>query len=179
MQNKTMRWRTVRPGVQGFTLIEMVMIIVVMGIMAVLAVPLISSFSTLAVSEAARKIQGDLRYAQELAVTSNLHTRVAFSTGSNNYTVTQDNGSGTYVAIVDPLTKASSFVVSFSTITEYKNLSITAVSFGGQTTLEFDALGRPYSVSGGTATIFAADGTVTLNSATVITVTRGTGMVSF
>ncbi len=150
---------------------------VILLVLAAVAIPLISNFGTLAVTEAATKVQADLRYAKELAITSNLHTRVAFSTGSNNYTITQDNGTGTFVNITDPLTKATSFTVSFTTLTEYKGVSITAVSFAGQTTLEFDALGRPYSVNAGVATILGSDGTITLNGATVITVTKNTGSI--
>lgn len=165
----------------GFTLTELIMVVVILGVLAVAAIPIINNFVEAWRPDAARMIQANLRYAEELAVTSNRHTRIAFNVAGNSYTITQETsaGSGTYANIANPATKENPFTVDFDTLSEFQGITISAVSFDGQTTLEFDSLGRPYSVSGSTPTLLAANGSITLNGALTITVTKNTGLVSF
>ena len=71
--------RVVRPVHQGgFTLVELVIIIVLIGILAVVAIPSFDYTNTQAAA-ATRKLIEDLRYAQNLAVSTQIRHGLVFS----------------------------------------------------------------------------------------------------
>ena len=65
-------------GDLGFTLIELVMIIVLVGLVAVMAAPRLADITGIKASATARKLQADISYAQDLAMTRNQRHRVVF-----------------------------------------------------------------------------------------------------
>lgn len=161
---------------KAFTLIELVVTIIILAIIAVVAVPRITDIIQNRQLVAARKIQADLRWAQQFAVNKNCRTRVAFNAGAESYTVSE-NTSLSFVTATDPTTN-SSFTVTLNT-GQYAGVEISSVSFDGQNTVEFDPLGKPYASDGtGSPPALAATGTVSLPNSISITVTPETGKVS-
>lgn len=105
---------------QGFTLMEMMIGIALIGILTVVAVPNIALFSSgYKLRGAAREVATDLQYARLLAVKENRDIRVDFST--NSYQVVRVSG-GTVV-------KSRSFSSDYSNVT-LTNVSITFYSRG-------------------------------------------------
>lgn len=104
----------------GFSLVEMLVVIAVMGTLLVIAIPDIVRFSSgFKLGGAAREVATDLQYARLLAVKENRDIRVDFST--NSYQVVRVSG-GTVV-------KSRSFSTDYSNVT-LTNVSITFYSRG-------------------------------------------------
>lgn len=68
----------------GFTLIESVLAVIIIGMLAVIAVPKIMSTDREIVHIAARKITNDMRYARSLAITNVNEYVVNFNTSGSN-----------------------------------------------------------------------------------------------
>lgn len=156
-------------GERGFTLIELIVVMTALGLLIWVALP--RSFgSDMHLYTAARQLQSDVRYAQELAMTMGKRHRIRFyATPTNQYRIVKFDGSE--VDVGNPLTGAASFVVDLNNPPPAVQLDSGAPSY-----LEFDSLGRPFDSAG----LLTADKAISLNSgAKVITVTRETGRVSY
>lgn len=139
----------------GFTLIELVVIIVLLAIIAAVAIPRLGDVTSMKAAATAAKIKSDIRYAQELAMTRNQHVCVYFNTapalnpGYAVYTIASNtNNNGTWcddagIVAQDPTGKGG-LSVEFSG--DYAG--VTASS--SVNPIEFNSLGRP---TGGATTI--------------------------
>ena len=89
---------------KGFTFIELVMVIVLIGIIAVYAAPRLSNVTDTKAGAFVDKLRADIRYAQNLAMTGNQRYRVYFNGSgggapASGYSVVNDaNGNGTWGA---------------------------------------------------------------------------------
>ena len=159
----------------GFTLIELVMIIVLLTLVAMTAAPRLANILGVKASATARKLQADMVYAQDLAMTRNRRHRVVFPS-TTSYEVrdaagtlaTNPDGGGGFAVTMDP-----GITLSWS-------LNGDAALNRG---VEFDSLGRPYFYSGVTpSTVDLAAGTIkTWSGGTqqqTVTVQPQTGKVS-
>jgi len=133
---------------KGFTLIEMISVILIVGILGAVAVPMFST-ATIDISMAGNTIQGDIQYTQELAMTRNQNVSIILNTGTT-YDVPTDPG-GVYPQ---------------ETRKFPSGISITT---GG--TIEFNGFGEKV---GGTQAIILSSGEGTVT----ITVEQITGRVS-
>jgi prepilin-type N-terminal cleavage/methylation domain-containing protein len=79
-------------GLRGFTLVEILVVVVILGITATLALPMMST-SSVKLSSAAQVVMSDLMYAQNYAITHQTYVYVAFCS-SKNYRVYTWNGVG-------------------------------------------------------------------------------------
>src|SRR5574341_307506 len=165
---------------KGFTLIELVMVIVLIGIISVFIAPRLGNITTTNAGPFMDKFRADIRYAQNLAMTRNLRSRVDFST-PNQYSV-QSSTTGTcsaFPAAVDPATSGA-FTVVLNT-GDYDGITLTLPPM---TCLEYDSLGRPYDCTGiGLICSTLSSGmTVTINASGVaagsVTVSSQTGAVN-
>lgn len=161
---------------RGFTLIELIAVLIVLAIMSVVGAASLSGTARAREAAAARQIRSDLAFARQLAVASGRPAWVTFSTSADTYTLLAQTGTTTGLAnaqtLTDPATR-SPFVIRLGE-GAYAGVDITAASFDGGATVGFDTLGRPIS---STATLLAADGSVTLSGGTLITVTARTGAI--
>ena len=69
----------------GFTLIEIIIVVVILGIAAAMAVPMFSGAADMQLRSAANRIAADLDYAKGLAVTHQQPFTVVFSTAGESY----------------------------------------------------------------------------------------------
>lgn len=162
----------------GFTLIELVIIIVILGILAGVAIPKID-LTNLRINLAAEKVQSDIRYTQRLAMDIQKRTDIVFSTTNDNYTVYIEDSPGTWVAATDPRTR-DNFTVQLNQ-DEFAVVDITAVFFNAANrALLFDKFGTPYdyNITTGVATLLLDPAWVRLNGTRDIRVTQNTGKVS-
>jgi len=73
---------------QGFTLIEMVVVVLIMGIMFGMSIPAFQSFRRTHLLQAGtQSVLGELRLARQKAIGLQRDQRITFSTGANHYSV--------------------------------------------------------------------------------------------
>lgn len=153
---------------KGFTLIELVMILVLIGIIAAVAVPRLGDVTGMKSSSFADKLRADIRYAQNLAMTENqryrVYVNIAPAPAPAGYAVANDtDGDGTWGEAgefaADP---AGSGNLSITlNAGEYAGITVAPNTF-----VEFDALGRP-TVGGGTVLTLSPGGaTITITAQT-------------
>jgi type II secretion system protein H len=114
-----------KPAHHGFTLIELVTVMSMLGIVAALALPRWSPSDSTVVTQAQR-LARDLRHAQSLALSQGRRLNFQLQSASN-YRVTDSSGT----TVTDPATSAP-----FSVTLE------NSVTLAGND-LAFDSLGRP------------------------------------
>lgn len=135
----------------GFTLIEILVVVVILGIVSAVILPQIGTRDDLKVASAARTVMADLLYAQSRAVTTQKTHYIVFNTTSKKYDV-MDAISPQHI-ITHPVSQ-SQYEQVFG-VAPLDNVNFGTVSFDGQTTLAFDALGSPYSYNISTGTMSA------------------------
>src|SRR4051812_3839955 len=103
--------RTSNQPRHGFTLIEILSVVVILGIISAVVLPQMSSRDDQRAATAARVVMSDLLYAQNCAVAKQKVHYVKFNTSGQNYSVL-DALLPTANVIKNPVT-ASTFVVQF------------------------------------------------------------------
>jgi prepilin-type N-terminal cleavage/methylation domain-containing protein len=151
---------------RGFTLVEILAVVVILGIASVLVIPNLGTRNDQYVAAASRVVMADLMYAQSQAIVTQNLVYVNFNTGTQQYSLTTTAPDVTPVVYVTNPTTNSNYTTTFasSTVAQLQRDSFTTPSFGGTTCLAFDELGQPYSVnvSTGAASLLSANGTVPL-----------------
>ena len=71
----------------GFTLVEIIVVVVILGIAALIAVPMFSGAADMQVRSAANRVAADLDYAKGLAVTHQKNYSVVFYPASESYDI--------------------------------------------------------------------------------------------
>ena len=170
-----------RARTRGFTLVEILTVVVILGIAAAVVIPHISDRSDLRAAAGARVVMADLLWAQNRAIATQKTHYVHFDTVAQRYSLYDDLAMTT--ALVHPVHNEP-FVQKFN----YNgwmgipDVSLYAVDFSGQQIIAFDALGQPLAVSSdGAVTELDADGKIVLSSGTYqiqLTVKPFTGAIS-
>ncbi len=152
---------------KGFTLIELVVILVLLGIIAAFVAPRLGGVTDSKAAAFADKLRADIRYAQALAMSEGRRYRVYVNTSpapNPGYAVVNDaNGNGTWgeagEAAVDPAGGGNLSVTLNSG--EFTGITVSTPA-GGY--IEFNSLGAP-TAGGVTLTVYGdavAAGTVTI-----------------
>lgn len=170
-------------GEAGFTLVEAVLIILLVMILAAGVFPRAGNMTGAKAAAAARKLQSDIAYAQQLAMVQNLRYRVYFNTPpqtpASGYAVVNDaDGNATWGEAgefaVDPVT-GGNLSVALNT-GDYAGITISAVGFTGSY-VEFNSLGVPSD--GGAVWVAAKSVSVTGGGTTrSVAVQHETGRIS-
>ena len=148
----------------GFTLAEVMLVIVILAIAAMLALPLATSGASTQLKSAATIIASDLEYAKSMAISRGRNYSVVFNTGAESYQIEDANG----VLIKHPV-KKSWYTVNFATDSRLNQVDISSADFGDTSeTVGFDYLGSPYNGSGdplnsGVVTLRTGSSTMTVN----------------
>ena len=145
---------------KGYTLIELVMVISLLGLVAIAVVTISPSPNTSRLQAAAREVQSTIEMAKNYAMTTRTTHGVDF-VASGALTVYQ---STTATPIANPLDKQD-WILTLSN--RYPNISIQS-----NYTVEFNSLGSP--TTGGGGSVVLTDGTNTKT----IAVTANTGKVN-
>lgn len=157
---------------RGFTLIELVIVIVILGIIAATVLVSGTAKGPIRLEAACQRIATDLRYMQEMAMAEQVRFGVSFDTGDESYFGYRVNTSN---KAKDPHTQGD-LEVEFDEMREFNEIGIVSTDFSNA--LEFDSAGAPYD---GNGTLLSSEGVVTLtdgsNSKTV-RIEPATGKVS-
>lgn len=121
----------------GFTLLELLIVMVILAIAAAMVIPNISSGKDLEATSAARLITADLEYAQNMAITHQEPVTVTFSVSSESYTLSNTSG-----PLIHPMTKTA-YTIALASQQGFSGLDIVSANFGGSDTVSFDEIGTP------------------------------------
>lgn len=167
-EKKTVITANLRAGGNGFTLIEILLVVVIIAIAATIAIPMIGSTSGMQIQSAANIISADLEYAKSMAISRQKNYSVVFNPAGDYYEVHDQNG-----IIRHPVKKGFDYKVDFRSDSRLDKVVIDNVNFdpGSSNTITFDYLGSPHSGSGasppdlnsGTISIKAGDFTMTIS----------------
>ena len=179
--------RTVRPR-RGFTLVEILAVVVILGIASAIIIPQIGSRDDLRAAAASRTLVADLIYAQNMAISTGTTTYVRFDVDDDSYALitnpTTTSPWGTRLS--HPITQtdyiakfgATSTVVTqtgFGLKSLDAKVAITSAVFNGtdpdhqnMVTIGFDDLGSPFVFN------HALNESSELSDQGVIVVTSGT-----
>ena len=143
----------------GFTLIEILVVVVILGLVSAIIVPQLGSRTDLNAISGARQLTADLLFAQSRAVATQKKHYIQFSAAGNSYQVL-DSISPIHV-ITQPVLQ-SPYQVFFNS-GSLAGVTLGTVNFDTQAILAFDELGAPYSYSTVTSTLSPLNsGTVTV-----------------
>src|SRR5688572_11899484 len=129
----------------GFTLVEILVVVIILGIAGAIIVPNLGTRDDLKAAAAARVIMADLIYAQNLAITSQGNRYVSFDTVNQQYSVT-DAAGGIIQHPVNQVPYIQKFGgTSNSSLPALKLVSTNFVGPSGvkQNIIGFDELGTP------------------------------------
>lgn len=148
----------------GFTLIELVMVIVLIGIIAIVAAPRLGDQDVYDLDRATHDLIEAIRYAQEQSMTHSGAAPFQIAISTSGFAVTQ---SGT--PILNPLDGSAAYT---NNVTEWANVSVSSAE-----TISFDSHGKPSCI---TACSEPEDTSVSLtlrkgSSNTSITIEKYTG----
>ena len=158
-----------RRFVKGFTMIEVMIVVLILGIVAVAGLPALNATLNHArLSAAAEEVVNALHYAQLSAMTSGRNTRVVIAdtidqigvrqytisanlTSGGNQLVAANVESGTYELMEYPLKKGFDYQIQFPNEDRFRGVDITASDFDASNPVDFNTLGSPSH--GGTVTL--------------------------
>jgi MSHA pilin protein MshC len=145
---------------RGFTLIELIMVMVIVGILAIVAAPRMFNQSAFQSRGFADQVQASLRYAQKEAIAQHRNVCVAMTASDITLTIASVSGavSACNTNLVSPAGQPSNCPsATYKICTPSATITLTAATFN------FDSLGKPWDVAGTTASTLK---TITINGAT-------------
>lgn len=145
---------------RGFSAVEVLLTVSLLGILAVAAIYLIPSVGDVSLAAATVQVRSDIEHAQQNAMTTGQTSGVQF-VNNGSYTVYQGT---TSTPLVSPLTRTNMITALSS--------SYPGVSISGNYTVEFDSMGKPTTGGGGSITLVLG------NHIKIIRVTANTGRVT-
>ena len=134
----------------GFTLVEILVVVIILGIAASVVVPQLLNAGTMTIQAAARMIISDTLFAQNEAIARQSPRKVVFDVPNNAYRLTDNND-----VMLSVNWKAGNYIMDFDSDNRFAGVQIQAVDFGGSNSVTFDELGAPSS--GGTVDLTAGD----------------------
>ena len=163
----------------GFTLVELLIVIVILGIAAAIAVPMMSSAASMQIRAAGNMVAADLEYAKSMSISRGRRYSVVFDAANETYEVQDPNGA----VIEHPVNKGLNYEVDFANDGRLDQVEIDSANFVGNSTsstISFDYLGSPYS-GGASSNDQLNSGTITLQAGGItktVTVEAVTGFIS-
>lgn len=161
----------------GFTLVELVAVLVVTAILAATAVPALGTLADTRRGLAASGLRRDLTLARQRAVATGTRSWVIFDVNAETWSLLVEDpsspGRAGAVALADPGT-GRDHVVQLGA-GAFGGVTLASADFDGGVEIGFDWLGRPLN---GAESDLAAAGTVTLSGGGQVVVAATTGHVS-
>src|SRR4051794_21797394 len=138
----------------GFTLVEILAVVVILGIASAIIIPQMGSRDDMRTTAAARTLVADLIYAQNQAISSGRMVYIKFDTANNKYTLLSTANSGGDVAINNPITQTTYTQLFNGSTGGWQGVTINSAVFNGAdasyrplSTIGFDEIGSPHVFS--------------------------------
>lgn len=128
---------------RGFTLVEVLCVVTILGIAAAVSIPYIAGRDDLKASAAARVVVAQVQWAQNRAITTQTPTFV----GVTGQTLWVGSRSGGGVSTIDHPVTQEPFVTNFATNPSTAGVTLSGIVFGSASLIAFDELGSPYAAS--------------------------------
>lgn len=139
------------PRRRGYTLLELLVVIVILGIAGALVIPAMGETGILKVQGGLRSIVSDMTFAQSDAVAFQEKRAVVFDVATSSYTLVSVPGNTIDVAnntLYDPTRINGVYTTDFRD-GRFGDARIISADFGaGSTALIFDAMGGPIESAG-------------------------------
>ncbi|GJM18846.1 MAG: hypothetical protein DHS20C14_10590 [Phycisphaeraceae bacterium] len=135
---------------RGYTLIELLIVITILGILGTMVIPSFGSTNVLRTQAAVRTIVADITFAQSDALSYQQSRAVMFDEDENMYTLVEVNGATLDAdadALYDPQGPGQRYRVDFDEM-DFGGAFIQNVSFNGGGDLIFDEIGGPVPAAG-------------------------------
>jgi prepilin-type N-terminal cleavage/methylation domain-containing protein len=157
---------------RGFTQVELVMVIIILGILAVVALPYFSGASTFKASALSEQVRASLRYAQKTAVSHRRLVCATLGAATVTLTIASVNSSAPATSSCDAALKSPTGATVFVTSSDPANMTISVAPSG---TIYFQPSGFVTSDGAGTT---IQDYTITVSGMPPISVVGATGYVN-
>ena len=162
----------------GFTLVELITVLVITAVMAAVAIPSMNAMSANRSIIAGKQVLRDISFARERAMLTGTRAWVTFNAVTETYSVLTENpaspGRAGAAVITDSATgKPYTIVLNTG---EFAGIGIISATFDGGSEIGFDWLGQPLNT---TEVSLVAQGTVSLTGGHSVTVQVGTGTPTF
>ncbi len=157
----------------GFTLVELIIVIVIISIAALTAIPMMSSAAGVQIRSAANMLTADLEYAKSMSISRGQNYSVVFDKDAESYRIEDQDGN----VIPHPVKKGFGYVIDFQSDGRLNKVDIVDVDFDATSEVKFDYLGSPYN---GNSTPLNS-GVISLQAGgttTTVTVEAVTGFIS-
>lgn len=164
-------------GEGGFTLVELIAIVVIVSILAGVAVPAMTNLDDSRGAAAGKQLLKDLTFARQRAVATGHRCWVVFDAPGDAWSILAEdpqNPGRSSAASVTDLATGRAYDISLAQ--DFTGVTISSADFDGGDEIGFDWLGRPFVND---STELAADGSLTLNTGHVVRVAARTGHVWF
>ncbi len=138
----------------GFTFIEILVVVLILGIASAIILPQVSSRDDLDAASAARTVMADLLYAQNRAIATQQCHYVVFNVTGQSYSLYSGSSqlsSGPTTLLTHPIS-GNGYTMTFGQAGANNissDVTLGSVSFNGQNTIAFDELGVPYAYNSG------------------------------
>lgn len=129
----------------GFTMVELVLVITILGILAWVAFPKFETYYEIKLDAAARRVAADLRYAQNRSIGTRTVHGVLFEPSLGRFTVFAPTPA---TPATDPADRAKPLRVDFASNGEFRGVTLASASFGTTTGVTFDFFGVPLDTAG-------------------------------
>ena len=141
----------------GFTMVEIIMVVVILAIAAMMAIPMFSSAGSIQVGSAANMLAADLEYAKSTAITEGQDFSVIFDPSGESYRIENRYG----VVIKHPVNKGFDYIVDFQDNGSLDKVDMVSADFSGSSSVTFDYLGS--CDNGGTVNLQADGVSITVS----------------
>ncbi len=160
---------------RGFTLVEVIIVVVILAISAMIAVPMMSSAGSVQIRSAADALAADLEYAKSMAISHQQNYGIIFYPDNDKYKVVDQSNN----EIPHPVKRGFPYTIDFRSDSRLNKVDMVSADFGDTThQIKFNYLGSPFN--GSDADLNSA-GTIVLQgggSTITITVEPVTGFIS-
>jgi len=127
----------------GFTLIELIIVVVIISIAALTVIPMMSSAASVQIRSAANMLTADLEYAKSMAISRAQHFSVVFDVSTDSYRIEDQYGN----VLPHPVKKGFDYVINFQNDGRLNKVDIVDADFDATSEVKFDYLGSPYNGS--------------------------------
>ena len=148
------------PQRSGFTLVEILVVVIILALAMYAAVPMFSGAAEMRLQSAANMVAADIEYAKSMAISRQQQYGLIFYPDTESYKVVDQNSN----EIPHPVKLGFNYNFDFTKDSRLSQVDLVSADFSDGTstshTVKFDYLGSPYIGSGGAMN----SGTITLQA---------------